>query len=144
METTRTYFHDYPSCSRTYATLCIYHQDLVPSQITQLLGVKPSCSQIKGEVLRKGQVAPIGGWFLKTRDVIDSRDLRYHIDALLQKLGPQREILKLLRERGYDIRISCFWESATGNGGPLLDYQMMSELGELSIDIHFDIWFDTR
>jgi len=144
METSRTYFHDYSSCSRTYATLCIYHDDLVPSQITKLLGVEPSCSQQKGDVRRKGQLAPIGGWFLKTKDVIDSRDLRYHIDALLQELGPKQNSLKLLREQGYDIRLSCFWESATGNGGPLLDYQLMSVLGELSIDLHFDIWFDTR
>jgi len=138
----RTYFHDYPSCTRTYATLCIYHDELEANVITELLGIEPTYSQKKGDFLRKGHFTETGGWFLKTLDVIYSRDVRYHIDILLKMINNKKHNLKLLREQGYDIRIFCFWESATGNGGPLLDYQLMSTLGELCIDVSFDIWFD--
>lgn len=146
MEEVGIYIHDYPSCSRTYATLCIYHDDLIPSKITKLLGIKPSYSQKKGDAhdTRKGRTAPVGGWFLTTRDIIESRDVRYHITILTSKVAMKQNCFKLLRDQGYDIRISCFWESASGNGGPLLDYKIMSVLSELFIDVHFDVWFSDQ
>ncbi len=147
MENNNVYIHNYPSCLRTYATLCIYHHDLEPSKITTLFGVEPSRSQIRGTPLENRQgkhLATVGAWFLTSKDMVISRDVRFHIDYLLERFKGREDNFRFLHKNSYKIQMNCFWESTSGNGGPLLDYKTMSTLGKLFIDVHFDVWFDLQ
>jgi Domain of unknown function (DUF4279) len=139
----REYSHDYATCGETYATLCVYHHDLDPEAVTALLGLQPSRAQRRGDLRKPNSThpVPIGGWFLTTEDELDSRDVRYHIDALLDKLRDKGGELQRLAQDGCTIRINCYWESAHGHGGPMLWPETMRLLGELGIELGFDVYF---
>ena len=46
-----------------------------------------------------------------------------------------------LKKKGCELRISCFWESVSGNGGPILDHVFLHDLSKLAVDLNFDVWF---
>ena len=77
------YDHDYATCSRTWATLCIYELD--PALVTEALGMQPTVARIEGEKWQTSRgwssvPARLSSWILKTRSVISSRDARAHLD----------------------------------------------------------------
>jgi len=43
-----TYIDDYSSCSETYSTLCIMHDDISPAEVTARLNVEPTRQNVKG------------------------------------------------------------------------------------------------
>jgi len=139
------YDDEYASCAQTYATLLIYHDDLDPERITGLLGIEPSHTQVRGRVLTKPSgktfTPPIGGWFLSTQGAITSRDVRRHLDWILKRLVGKDETLRHLQEEGHRTEVFCYWLfSAAGNGGPTLSPAIMRRLGELGLEIGFDIY----
>ncbi len=138
------YNDDYPTCARTYAGLRIYHDALSPDQITDMLGIEPSCTQVKGRAITKSSgvefMPPIGGWFLSTKDVVVSRDIRRHVDWILNRLVGTDEALRRLQAEGHRTDIFCYWLSADGHGGPMLSPEIMRRLGELELEIGFDIY----
>ena len=133
--------HNYQSCSRTYATLCIYHDDVLPEEISSHLRLTPDRTIRRGQSLRLG-VAPRNGWIYGTLERVDSKDLGYHIHWLASEFRDKRQLLFELKHNGCEMRIMCFWASAFGNGGPVLDHQLLVELSEIPVDVHFDVWFD--
>lgn len=135
--------HDYSSCSRTYATFCIYHDRLEPEAITALLRIKPDRKVRKGDPAIKGTI-PTNGCFLTTQDRASSKDVRSHIALLIQKLIPRKRILNTLKRKGCKFKIMCLWESASGNGGPYLNQAFLKKLSVLPIDLDFDIWFPDK
>ncbi len=138
------YDDDYPTCSKTHASLRIYHDDLDPQRITGLLGIDPSQMQVRGMVhftsIGKEFLPPIGGWFLSTRGKIASRDVRRHVAWILDKLAGKDEILRNLQAEGCRMDILCYWLSADGHGGPTLSPGIMRRLGDLELEIGFDIY----
>ena len=80
------------------------------------------------------------GWFLTSEDEIDSRDVRRHIDYLLDKIEGKADSLVSIRESGGSADIMCFWVSAAGQGGPSLWPTQMAKLAELDLEIWFDIY----
>ena len=138
------YDDDYATCSRTYAELRIYHDDLDPERITGLLGIQPSQTQVKGRAYTKPSgrefTPPIGGWFLSTEGLIASKDVRRHVDWILDRLTGKEETLRRLQAEGNSMDILCFWMSADGHGGPTLSPGIMRRLGELELEIGFDIY----
>ena len=97
---------------------------------------------MKGET-RNGKVRnwPTA-WFLESAKQIDSKDVRRHIDWLLDQFNGRSETLRQLRDEDATICLSCFWESATGHGGPMLDADILNRIAALNIGIAFDIYFD--
>jgi hypothetical protein len=77
-------------------------------------------------------------WFLSTKGVTASRDVRRHVDWILDKLAGKDEALRLLRQQGHRMDIFCYWLSADGHGGPIISRTMMQRLGELEIELGFD------
>lgn len=135
------FIHDFSSCERCYATLCIYHQDKSPEEVTNALSTQPTRQQKVGEKLRKNKTVDLNGWFLTTKDEIDSKDVRAHIWDLIKKIEGKGDVLKDMIDQGYVMRMTCLWESASGNGGPIVDVRTMAALSTLQIDLDFDIWF---
>ncbi|MFZ5905552.1 MAG: DUF4279 domain-containing protein [Chloroflexota bacterium] len=137
------YNDKYPTCKRTYATLCIYLPDTIqPNTLSEKLGVQPSRTQVKGEV-RKGKIKQWPtAWFLESQGKVKSKDVRRHIDWLLNQLEGKSEIIKQLQSTDVQMHISCFWASAVGHGGPMLDATLLKQLSEVNLGIAFDIYFE--
>jgi hypothetical protein len=139
------YDDDYPTCERTYATLWILQEDLDPDVVTGALAIQPSWTRKRGEIRNPGAKRPVinkvGGWFLRTADVVHSRDVRRHIDWLLDQLEPRREVLAKLQAAGCQTIISCYWLSYQGHGGPMLLPQNMARLASLGLELWFDVYF---
>lgn len=86
MENLDRFIHDFSSCSRTYATLCIYHDSADPENVTDVLGITPDRAHKAGDIVRSKRPAPTSGWFLGTQNILASRDVRAHIEWILDKL----------------------------------------------------------
>jgi Domain of unknown function (DUF4279) len=138
------YDDDYPTCAKTYATFRIYHTDLNPDQITSLLEIQPTGTQVNGRPMTNSigiiKTPSIGGWFLSTEGLLDSKDVRRHVDWILDKLASRERILKLLQAEGNRLDVFCYWLSAEGHGGPILSPATLRRLGELDLEIGFDIY----
>ncbi len=135
---------DYPTCARTFATLRIYSGRLTPAEVTSRLGVEPSRSQRKGDALTKSKqpvLAKMHGWFLTSEGAIESRDVRRHLDWLLEQLGPRVDAIRSLQSDGCSMDISCYWLSFSGHGGPSVLPAQMGELGRLGLELWFDVYF---
>lgn len=138
------YDDEYPTCARTYATLCVYPGDVDPDEVTARLGIEPSERQRRGEVSprpdRPPRAATLNGWFLGSRGRVDSRDSRRHIDWLLDRLEPKAEALRALQATGCRMSISCYWLSRSGHGGPTVPPAQMRRLAALDVALWFDVY----
>lgn len=137
------YIDEYASCKETYATLCIYPGDIDPEEVTLRLGVYPSEWQRTEEVPHHGRTkrpAKINAWFLKSKEQVESRDSRRHIDWLLERLMPNKAAVLALQEAGAKMVVSCFWLSSQGHGGPIVSPAQMGRLAELRIELSFDFY----
>jgi hypothetical protein len=136
------YDDDYSSCLRTYATLRVYPGDLDPDEVTRVLGIEPTSTQRLGQVLAPStRLASLNGWFLSSQDSVDSRDSRRHIDWVLDAVEPHNVGLSTLRELGARMDISCYWLSATGNGGPTISPHQAGRLADAQLDCWWDVYF---
>lgn len=71
---------------------------------------------------------------------MQSRDVRRHVDWLLDQFEDKAEVIHQLQESGSEIHISCFWQSADGQGGPMLDPVIVKRIAKLNIGIIFDVY----
>ena len=136
--------NDYPTCARTFATLRIYPERLTPAEVTSRLGIEPSRSQQKGDPLTKSKqpvFARMHGWFLTSEGAVESRDVRRHLDWLLEQLGPRADAVRSLQADGCSMDISCYWLSFSGHGGPSVSPGQMRELARLGLELWFDVYF---
>ena len=137
---TTMYDDDYPTCKATYASLCIYRDELEPEVISSRLGLTPSSAQQKGQAIGRDVVAPLGGWFLSSKNQVTSKDVRRHVAWILDHVaGREDEFLKL-EDEGYRTLIFCYWLSANGQGGPELDPDLMQRLASFRLTISFDVY----
>lgn len=138
------YDDDYPTCAKTYATLCVFPGDIDPAAVTDRLEIEPSDWQRRGEVAarpgRPPKIATINGWFLGSKGQVDSRDSRRHIDWLLDRMTPKAEAVRSLQEMGCRMEIACYWRARSGPGGPIIPPTQMRRLAELNIELWFDFY----
>jgi hypothetical protein len=133
------YNDEYPTCDRTYATLCLYSDDLEPEAISSLVGALPSTSAEKGGSLGTS-TARRNTWLLTSEGAVESRDARRHIDWVLDRVdGPALSKLLMSTCEGW---LSCFWASRSGHGGPMVSPQQMERLAALGLDLGFDCYLD--
>jgi hypothetical protein len=130
----------YPTCRRTYVTLRIYHDAIDPAFVSEQLGLDPSETIRKGDRRPSGFVIPRHGWFLSSRDRVSSKDCRRHLDWLVERISPAADTLRQLANDGFQIDISCFWDSESGHGGPTLSPDQMKRLAGLDLELWFDVY----
>ncbi len=136
------YNDEYPSCRRTYSTLRVLSDAHVPDEVTALLKFEPTRAFRKGEPHAQGRLQrKTNGWFYSTKGLSDSRDTRRHIDMILTALDGRKDAIEQLQARGCLIDITSFWESSSGDGGPWLMPYQMRKLGELGIEVWWDVYF---
>jgi len=141
-----SYDDEYPTCEFTYAELRVYPDKLDPISITRYLGVTPTSTVTKGErsinSLGRERIAKRNGWFLSSEGHVSSKDVRRHLDWLLDKLEPISNRLKELQEQPeVKMSIECIWWSAYGQGGPTLWPEQMKRMAEMNLECGFDVSF---
>src|SRR5262245_50739220 len=132
------YNDEYPTCGRTYATVRIF--GLPATEVESTLGLISTQMQ-SASVVPPG---PPNGWFLSTEGAIVSRDIRRHLDWLLDRLEPKAAALAELRSRGASVDVFCYWLSASGHGGPTLSPSQAKKLAALDLECGFDVYFPER
>jgi len=133
------YNDEYEACERTNASLRIINDNLDPEAISRQLGIQPTWAWRKGE-LRGARKIPsrVGIWGLST-EFMQSRDIRRHLDWLIEQLVGKEEYLKQLQKQGYRMDVFCYWVS-NGQGGPTVSPKNMRGLANLGIELGFDFW----
>ncbi|MGW7775510.1 DUF4279 domain-containing protein [Pseudomonas machongensis] len=137
---------DYETCAECYVRLMIFPGEYHPDEITKLLQVQPTTVNVVGEKLTnsRGLTREVknSGWFLSTESHISSRDLREHIDWLVETISPHRDsLIKVQELDGVKVTLKCVWFSLLGHSGPVLWPEQMRALADLDLELSFDIYF---
>lgn len=124
---------------RSVVTLRITGDDLIPDEITRLLGVAPTFAQSKGEkrVDRKFH-ARFGMWQLETAARIPA-DMDGQIQEILNQATNDLAVWQSLAKR-YEIDLFCGLMMARSNEGISLSAQSIAALGERGIEVGLDIY----
>lgn len=132
------YADDYQTCEETTAALWIYPGALDPHCISELLAIEPTTCKVMGQ-LQGRAVLPVSSWSISSEGIVLSKDLRRHLDWLLDTIEPKRsELLGLQENDGLVMRVQCRWWSAFGGGGPTLWPEQMSRLADLNLETFFE------
>jgi len=135
------YKDDFNTCKETFVTFRIIHEALNPEEITGKFQLAPSDSWRKGEPKEwKGRAARTGMWVLSTENRVLSRDLRRHLDWIIEHVQDKSLVLDDLRTQGYHIDVFCHWVQLGGTGGPILSPRNMEGMSRLSLEISFEFW----
>jgi hypothetical protein len=129
------YDDEYSTCRATYATLRLYLVDLTPDAVTERLGLRPTESQTQTRSAKH-----LHAWFLCSAGQVDSREVRRHIDWILDQITPVVSPFRDLIARGVKADVACCWVSASGHGGPTLSPIQMRRLAELGLECWFDVY----
>src|SRR5688572_1652721 len=113
-------------------------------EVTAKLGVGYSKCIKAGDVksAKLNKLYTHSGWFLESAGHVQSHDLRDHLAWLLERIAGQGASLQEFFARGYLVDICCRWDSAWVHGGPTLDPGQLRQLGDLGLEVWFDIYFD--
>jgi ribosomal protein L19 len=129
--------------NKSVATLRISGDDLVPEEITRLLGVSPTHAQTKGQVFvgeKTGsrRVANCGMWRLCAADQ-EPDDVDTQISEILAALTSDSAVWRDITSR-YDVDLFCGFFLGKTNSGFSLSPQSLAALGDRGIEISFDIY----
>ncbi len=131
---------NYETCERTKACLRIHCGDRSPHIFSKILGLGPT-KIIEVGVRSHHSLspdAPIGQvnlWILDSESTVQSKDLRAHLEWLLDKVEPSSQQILQLREEGLLMDISCVWWSKFGEGGPTLWPTHMRRIAQLDLEL---------
>ncbi len=128
---------------KSIVTLRIGSDDLIPDEITWLLGAKPTHTQIKGEKIvgRKTghvRIAEIGMWRLCATDR-EPEDMDGQIQEILSQITSDLAIWRSIAEK-HEIDLFCGLFLDDSNEGMTLSAQSLAALGERGIEIGLDIY----
>ncbi|CDG89175.1 DUF4279 domain-containing protein [Xenorhabdus bovienii] len=137
---------DYPTCDECYAKLMIYPEYIHPDEVSSLLQLEPTKKNIVGTKITSSsgrtREIKIAGWLLSSENYVNSKDIRDHLDWLLNKISKSSEGLKQLQNTDkVTMRIDCVWRSIAWHGGPTLWPEQMKIMSDLGLECSFDIYF---
>jgi hypothetical protein len=128
-------------------TLRVSGADLIPGEVTQILGSKPDMETEKGKPVYGNdgaikRVARHGSWHLILRpEDTDEWDCGEAVEEFIRRLPSDLKIWKLLSSR-YAIDFFVGLTMNSKNKGFSLSPEVMSYLGERGIEIDFDVYYD--
>lgn len=132
-----------PAPEYTMASLRFWGDDLVPEEISELLGATPTKSERKGDVLvgkitGNKRVAKTGGWRLAAPKDCDG-DLDAQINGLFAKLSSDMNVWHDLGLK-YQVDVFCGIFMKTGNDGLVFSPATLRLLGERGVTLNLDIY----
>ena len=128
---------------RSVVTLRIGSDDLIPGEITRLLGTPPTHTQIKGEKIvgRKTghvRIAEVGMWRLCAKDR-EPEDMDGQIEEILSQTTSDLAIWRSVGEK-HQIDLFCGLFLGVSNEGMSLSSKSLAALGERGIELALDIY----
>jgi len=124
------------------ATLRVIGDDLLPDEITRLLGCEPTAEQTKGQVIRhrsgRERVARTGAWRLAVPDE-EPADLNKQVAQLLGKLTDDLAVWKEIGSR-FHVDLFCGLFMEEGVEGETLSAETLEALGSRGIELELDIY----
>jgi|SRR6266567_5423665 len=128
---------------RSVVTLRIGGDDLIPDEITRLLGATPTHTQVKGEKIvgkKTGHVriAKRGMWRLCAADR-EPEDMDGQIQEILSQTTGDLAVWRGIAEK-HEIDLFCGLFLGGSNEGMTLSAQSLAALGERGIEIGLDIY----
>lgn len=128
---------------RSVVTLRISGDDLVPDEITALVGASPTHAQIKGQQIigkKTGtvRVAKFGLWRLCAADR-EPEDMNCQIQEILGQMTDNLSVWQSIASR-FHIDLFCGLFLGGGNEGLTLSPQSLSALGARGIEMGLDIY----
>ena len=128
--------------NHSLATLRFFGDDLIPENITAVLGSTPTKARVKGEVLvcystGKVRIAKTGSWRLNA-DRREPEDLESQIFELLNKLSGDLNVWASLSRFKPNLFCGIFMGSC--NDGLPLSANALLALGERGIALDLDIY----
>lgn len=128
---------------KSAATLRIVGDDLIPGEVSSLLGCAPTMAQKKGEVLvgkKTGieRVARTGMWRLHSVDQ-EPENLDGQIEEILTKVTGDIETWQALAGR-YRVDLFCGLFMGTGNEGVAISPGALFALGQRGIELALDVY----
>lgn len=122
--------------------LRVFTGDVSPGRFTEYIAVSPSRTQ-ESQIRPDGRRNFPAAWFLTSQFEIDSRDIRRHVDFVLDQIDATTDALEWIRKSGGSADVMCYWVSASGQGGPSLLPAQSSKLAALNLEIWFDVYFNS-
>jgi len=129
------------ACTRTFATSRIFSENLHPDEITKMLGVLPTGTDPLNPESKYKNRRVSNFWKYSTEKLSNSLNNVEHVEIILRALNGKSNQMELLRHRGCQTDIFCYWDS-NGQGGPSLSVTLMNELVKFGLDIYWDMYFD--
>jgi hypothetical protein len=128
---------------KSAVTLRIAGDDLVPDEISRLLGASPTESQTKGQEFvgpKTGivRIAKFGMWRLCAPDR-EPEDMDGQIHELLSQVTGDLSVWRRITER-YDVDLFCGLFMRVGNEGLTISAKCLADLGARGIEIGLDIY----
>ncbi len=125
------------------ATLRIFGDDLIPDDISDLLGAKPTKSKKKGDeevgkTSGKVRIAKTGSWHLHAQKR-EPEDLNAQIEEILSQLTSDLATWEKLC-KSYKVDIFCGLFMENWNDGLSLSSEVMLALGQRGIGLSLDIY----
>lgn len=128
--------------NRSRACLRFFGDDLVPDEITKILGAHPTDAKLKGEITRlasgKARVSQTGSWRLDAPEQAPG-DINLQVEWILSQLSGELGIWRQLNQR-FQIDCFCGLFLKEGNEGLSLSAQTLAALGLRGIEVDFDIY----
>jgi hypothetical protein len=137
-----------PFCISVWVSFCIFGID--PDIVTKKLGIEPS-SQQKIAVPRllpngKQEIGKINNWILRSRDHVQSRDIRRHLDWVLEKIDPAISELRALQNLP-EIKMvmsGSYLSKEEGGGSIAIWPEQMVRMAEANLEFSIDIIFSGK
>lgn len=128
---------------KSVTALIVIGDDLLPEEISRLLGRSPTTSQVKGEVVRdqksgREYTKYIGMWRLEATDR-EPDNLDEQVVELLRKLTQNLSVWSKLKER-FNINLLYGLFMETTNEGASLSAANLLALGSRGIELSLDIY----
>jgi hypothetical protein len=128
---------------KSSVTLRIGGDDLIPLEITKLLGVQPTTAETKGDKIvgcKTGHVriARMGIWMLEAEDR-EPEGMNGQVQELLGQLTSDLAVWKSIGKK-YQIDLFCGIFLGGSNEGMTLSAACLAALGERGIEMGLDIY----
>ena len=128
------------TCLETYASLRVFSDSVLPENITKRLDITPAKSLPSDPVSKYRHRREHHYWDWESKVVVQSQDGIAHVRAIIEVLRGKEAILDQLREDGCEVDVCCYWVSS-GQGGPSLDLDVLTDLARLGLPIWWDVYF---
>ena len=127
--------------ARAVASLRITGEELIPGDVSDLLGCEPTQGWAKGDTLSSShgtRTAHFGMWMLQA-DETEPADLDAQVVAILSHLTSTDSVWAKLCAQ-YNVDLFCGWFMEYGNEGVSIAPETMSALGMRGIVLDIDLY----